>query len=53
MNVFLLDKGLLKGLNGGEVKLNIFAPCKAKLINPKKSCCQVKSLAKYNVLNIF
>jgi hypothetical protein len=48
MNLFLLAKGLLKGLNQGEVQSNIFAPYKAELINSKENRCQVKAPTKYN-----
>jgi hypothetical protein len=48
MNVFSLAKGLLKGLNQGEVKSNMFAPYKAELNNSKKNHCQVKAPTKYN-----
>jgi hypothetical protein len=48
MNVFSLAKGLLKGLNQEEVRSNLFALYKAKLINLKGNCCQVKAPTKYN-----
>jgi hypothetical protein len=48
MNVFLLAKGLFRGLNQGEDQSNIFAPFKAELINSKGNICQVKALTKYN-----
>jgi hypothetical protein len=48
MNVFSLVKGLLKGLNQGEVQSNKLAPFKAELINSKGNCCQVKAPTKYN-----
>ncbi len=48
MNVFLLAKGLFRGLNQGEDQSNIFAPFKAELINSKGNICQVKAPTKYN-----
>jgi hypothetical protein len=48
MNVFSLAKGLLKGLNQGEVQSNKLALFKAELINSEGNCCQVKARTKYN-----
>jgi hypothetical protein len=41
-------KGLLKRLNQGKVQSNKFAQYKAKWINVKENCCQVKAPTKYN-----
>ena len=46
MNVFLLAKGLFRGLNQGEDQSNIFAQFKAELINSKGNICQVTAPTK-------